>query len=75
VNIDLISDREWSSVIDGTRNVQFDFLALQLFLVNLRNRLQAKEICTQDCIRELTRLGGFEGVERRKCLRINARVF
>jgi glucose uptake protein len=23
----------------------------------------------------LARLGGFEGVERRKCLRINARVF
>jgi PAS domain S-box-containing protein len=53
VNIDLISESAWTSVIDGTRNVQFDFLALQLFLVNLRNRLQAKEISTQDCIRQL----------------------
>jgi hypothetical protein len=25
--------------------------------------------------RALTRLGGFEGVERRKCLKINARIF
>ena len=38
MNIDLISESAWTSVIDGTRNVQFEFLALQLFLVNLRNR-------------------------------------
>ena len=54
MNIDLISESAWTSVIDGTRNVQFEFLALQLFLVNLRNRWQAKEISIQDCIRELT---------------------
>jgi len=53
MNIDLISESAWTSVIHGTRHVQFEFLALQLFLVNLRNRLQAKEISTQDCIREL----------------------
>ncbi len=53
MNIDLISDSAWSGVIHGTRKIQFEFLALQLFLVNLRNRLQAKEISTQDGIREL----------------------
>ena len=53
MNIDLISESAWTSVIHGTRNVQFEFLAFQLFLVNLRNRLQAKELSTQDCIREL----------------------
>jgi len=53
VNIDLISESAWTSVINGTRHVKFEFLALQLFLVTLRNRLQAKEICTLDCIREL----------------------
>ena len=53
MNIDLISESAWTSVIHGTRHVQFEFLALQLFLVNLRNRLQAKELSTQDCIQEL----------------------
>ena len=53
MNIDQINESAWVAVIDGTRNVQFEFLALQLLLVNLRNRLQAKEISTQDCIREL----------------------
>src|ERR1035438_6903869 len=53
MNIDLISESAWTSVIHGTRNVQFEFLAFQLFLVNLRNRLQAKELSTPDCIREL----------------------
>ena len=53
MNIDLISESAWTSVIQGTRKIQFEFLAFQLFLVNLRNRLQAKEISTQDCIREL----------------------
>lgn len=53
MNMDLISENAWTSVIHGTRHVQFEFLALQLFFVNLRNRLQAKEISTQDCIREL----------------------
>jgi PAS domain S-box-containing protein len=53
MNIDLISEGAWISIIHGTRKVQFEFLALQLFLVNLRNRLQTKEISTQDCIREL----------------------
>jgi hypothetical protein len=53
VNIDLISESAWTSVINGTRHVKFEFLALQLFLVTLRNRLHAKEICTLDCIREL----------------------
>jgi hypothetical protein len=53
VNVELISESAWTSVIEGTRKIQFEFLALQLFLVNLRNRLRAKEISTQDCIREL----------------------
>jgi PAS domain S-box-containing protein len=53
VNIDLISESAWIAVIEGTRSVQFEFLALQLLLVNLRNRLQAKELSPQDCIREL----------------------
>ena len=53
MNIDSISESAWTSVLHGTRDVQFEFLALQLFLVNLRNRLQTKETSTQDCIREL----------------------
>jgi PAS domain S-box-containing protein len=53
MNIDLISESAWTSVIQGTRDVQFEFLGLQLFLVNLRNRLQAKEISIEDCVREL----------------------
>ena len=53
MNIESISEGAWSSVIDGTRHVQFEFLAFQLFLVNLRNRLQAREMSIQDCIREL----------------------
>ncbi|MGD0813184.1 MAG: ATP-binding protein [Verrucomicrobiota bacterium] len=53
MNIEAISESDWVSVIRGTRPVQFEFLALQLFLVNLRNRLQAGEISIQDCIHEL----------------------
>ncbi len=53
MNVELISESAWTSVIEGSRDVQFEFLALQLFLVTLRKRLQTKEICTQDCIREL----------------------
>jgi len=53
MKIDLISDSAWTSVIRGKRSIQFEFLALQLFLVNLRNRLQAKELSVQDCIGEL----------------------
>jgi len=49
----LISESAWTSIIEGTRNVRFEFLALQLLLVTLRNRWQAGEISTQDCIREL----------------------
>jgi PAS domain S-box-containing protein len=53
VNIEVISESAWTSVIEGTRNIQFEFLALQLFLVSLRKRLRAREITTRDCIREL----------------------
>ncbi|MGP8198652.1 MAG: two-component system sensor histidine kinase NtrB [Limisphaerales bacterium] len=53
MNIEAITESDWASVIRGTRPVQFEFLALQLFLVNLRNRLQANELSIQDCIREL----------------------
>ncbi|HZL44022.1 MAG TPA: PAS domain S-box protein [Verrucomicrobiae bacterium] len=53
MNIDLISESAWISVIEGTREVQFEFLALQLFLVNLRKRLQSKELSQADCVREL----------------------
>ena len=53
MNVELISESAWTSVIEGTRSIQFEFLALQLFLVNLRNRLHAREISTQDCILEL----------------------
>jgi PAS domain S-box-containing protein len=53
MDIDLIRESAWTSVILGTRNVQFEFLALQLFLVSLRNRVQAKEISIPDCIHEL----------------------
>lgn len=53
MNIDQISESAWTSVIQGTRNVQFEFLGLQLLIVNLRQRLRAKEVSTQDCIREL----------------------
>jgi len=53
MNIDLISEGAWTSVVLGTRTVHFEFLGLQLFLVNLRARFQAKEISIHDCIREL----------------------
>ena len=53
MNIDLINESTWTSVIQGTRTVRFEFLALQLFLVNLRNRLETKELSIEDCIREL----------------------
>jgi len=53
MNIDQISESAWTSVIQGTRTVQFEFLGLQLLIVNLRQRLRAKEVSTQDCIREL----------------------
>jgi len=53
MSIDQISESTWSSVILGTRHITFEFLALQLLLVNLRHRLRAKEISIQNCIREL----------------------
>lgn len=53
MSIELISRSAWTSVLRGTRHVQFEFLALQLFLANLRNRLQANEISIDECIREL----------------------
>ena len=53
MNIDQISEGAWISVIQGTRTVQFEFLGLQLLIVNLRQRLRVKEISNQDCIREL----------------------
>jgi PAS domain S-box-containing protein len=53
MNLDLISDSDWISVINGEREVQFEFLALQLFLANLRHRLQTQAICVEGCIREL----------------------
>ena len=53
MNVDHISERAWESVLDGTCQVQFEFLALQLFVVTLRSRRRAKEIQTEDCIREL----------------------
>ena len=53
MELDPISESAWTSVLHGLRNVQFEFLALHLFLVNLWNRLQEKELSIQDCIREL----------------------
>lgn len=53
MNIDQISESTWTAVIQGTRNVQFEFLGLQLLIVNLRQRLRAREISMPDCIREL----------------------
>jgi len=53
MNLDLISEPEWISVINGERQIQFEFLAFQLFLANLRHRLQTKAICVPDCIHEL----------------------
>ena len=53
MKMDQISASAWTSVIDGTQKVQFEFLALQLFVGNLRKRWRAGEITTQDCIREL----------------------
>ncbi len=53
MNIDLINEGAWVSVIEGKRGVQFEFLALQLFLATLRNRLQAKEITIAECVVEL----------------------
>ena len=53
VSINLIGEKVWSSVIDGTREVQFKFLPLQLLLINLRNRLNAGETSLPECIDEL----------------------
>jgi len=53
MNLDLISERDWLAVITGKRQVQFEFLALQLFLANLRHRLQTQAITVPDCIAEL----------------------
>ena len=53
MKMDQISASAWTSVIDGTQKVQFEFLALQLFVGNLRKRWRAGETTTQDCIREL----------------------
>ena len=49
----MISESAWDFRYRRHAQFQFEFLALQLFLVNLRNRLRAKEISIQDCIREL----------------------
>ena len=53
MNIDHISETTWMSVVQGTRNIQFELLGLQLLMVNLRQRLRAKEISNSDCIQEL----------------------
>lgn len=53
MNLDLISEPDWISIINGERPVQFEFLALQLFLANLRHRLQTKAVSIEGCIREL----------------------
>jgi len=53
MKMDQISASAWTSVIDGTQKVQFEFLALQLFVGNLRKRWRAGEITKQDCIGEL----------------------
>jgi PAS domain S-box-containing protein len=53
MNLDSISEQTWLSVINGERNVQFEFLALQLFLANLRHRLQTKTTSVAGCIAEL----------------------
>ena len=53
MNIDQISESAWISVVQGTRIVQFEFLGLQLLIVNLRQRLRSKEISAPDCVREL----------------------
>ena len=68
MSIDQISESAWIPVIQGTRQVQFEFLGLQLLIVNLRQRLRAREISPQDCIRELqnfyVKYGRLPSVER-----------
>jgi len=53
MNIERISESEWTSILDGSRDVQIECLPFQLFLANLRNRFQAKNVSARDCIREL----------------------
>ena len=68
MNIDQISDSAWASVIQGTRNVQIEFLALQLLIVNLRQRSRSGEMSIPACIRELknfhSKYGRLPSVER-----------
>ncbi|MGD1083813.1 MAG: hypothetical protein ABSA47_03570 [Verrucomicrobiota bacterium] len=68
MNLDQISESAWTSVIQGARQDKFEFLGLQLLLVNLRQRSRDREISTQDCIRELkmyyTKYGRLPSVER-----------
>ena len=53
MNFDAISESEWTELIQGTREVQFEFLGLQLLIVNLRQRLRAGEISIREGIAEL----------------------
>ena len=53
MNIDLISDSAWTAVIEGRRDIPFEFLALQVLLNTLRHQLRAREISILDGIREL----------------------
>ena len=52
MNLDSISDRAWTAVIEGTVPVQFEFLGIQIFLSTLRQRLRLKEITLPNAIRE-----------------------
>ena len=48
MDFDQISDGTWGAVIRGTTSIRFEFLALQILLASLRNRLQASETTLAD---------------------------
>ena len=54
MNWDQSSVSAWAAVLQGTTKVRFDFLALQLFVGNLKHQLQAGEISLADSLRELS---------------------
>jgi hypothetical protein len=56
MNLANIPDRSWNAVIEGRITIQFEFLAIQLFITRQRQRLRANEISSATAILELKNL-------------------
>jgi hypothetical protein len=68
MNLDSISDLAWTAVIEGTAPVRFEFLAIQIFVSTLRQRIRSKEVSMSGAIGELKNLfvkyGGLRAAQK-----------